>query len=193
MIIGITGGTGCGKTTALQVFGGLGGVILDCDAIYHRLLNTDLNLLSDIEKRFTGTVTNGVLDRKKLGSIVFADNKSLSDLNAITHSAVHKEVLRLICGETRHIAVDAIGLFEGNLAPLCDHTVAITAPEECRVQRLIAREGISEEYARARIQAQRPQEEFVALCDHHLQNNGTEEEFKSKCLAFFQGLGIMKV
>ena len=192
MIIGITGGSGCGKTTALQVFGALGGVILDCDAIYHRLLATDLTLLNNIEARFPGTTESRVLDRKKLGKIVFSDPNALSDLNAITHSAVRKEVLRLIDGETRHIAVDAIGLFEGDLAPLCDHTVAITAPEECRVLRLIAREGICEEYARARIQAQRPQEEFVALCDHHLQNDGTEEEFRLKCLAFFQGLGIMK-
>ena len=54
MIIGITGGTGCGKTTALQVFGELGGVVLDCDAIYHRLLATDKVLLSAIEERFAG-------------------------------------------------------------------------------------------------------------------------------------------
>ena len=193
MIIGITGGTGCGKTTALQVFRELGGVTLDCDAIYHHLLTTDQTLLNAIENRFPGTIQTSVLDRKKLGRIVFEDKNALNDLNAITHSAVHKEVLRLIAGETRHIAVDAIALFEGGLAPLCDHTVAITAPEECRIQRLIAREGISEEYARARIQAQRPQEEFIALCDHHLQNNTTEEDFRAKCLAFFQGLGIMKL
>lgn len=193
MIIGITGGTGCGKTTALQVFGELGGVILDCDAIYHRLLATDQALLDAIEDRFPGTVRNGELNRKELGKIVFGDKTALSELNTITHRAVRQEVLRLIDGETRHIAIDAIGLFEGGLAPLCDCTVAVTAPEESRIQRLLQREGISEEYARARIQAQRPQEEFVALCGHHLQNNTTQADFRAKCLAFFQGLGIMKV
>ena len=66
MIIGITGGTGCGKTTALQVFGDLGGVVLDCDEIYHRLLQTDKDLLLSIENRFPGVVENGQLQRKKL-------------------------------------------------------------------------------------------------------------------------------
>ena len=73
MIVGITGGTGCGKTTALQAFSQLGGVVLDCDAIYHGLLQTDAKMLCAIEGRFPGTVTENSLDRKKLGSIVFAD------------------------------------------------------------------------------------------------------------------------
>ena len=192
MIIGITGGTGCGKTTALQVFASLGGIVLDCDAIYHHLLATDESLLSAIEQQFPSTVQDGVLDRKKLGSIVFADQKALADLNTITHRAVHKEVLQQITGKTEHIAIDAIGLFESGLASICDHTLAITAPEESRVQRLIRRENISQDYARSRIHAQRPQEEFIALCDHHLENNETEELFRHKCLAFFQGLGIIK-
>ena len=193
MIIGITGGTGCGKTTALQVFGDLGGVVLDCDEIYHRLLQTDKTMLSAIDARFPGTVTAGVLDRKKLGSIVFADKAALQALNRITHSAVRREVCRRIEGEQRHVAIDAIGLFEGGLAPLCDTTVAVTAPEEKRIARLMSRDGISEEYAKARIGAQRSQAEFARLCEHCLCNDGTEAEFRQKCLAFFRGLGIIKV
>ena len=193
MIIGITGGTGCGKTTALQAFGELGGVVLDCDAIYHELLKTDKEMLNAIERRFPGTVTDGVLDRKKLGRIVFEDSAALLELNGITHSAVKTEILRRLDGETRHIAIDAIGLFEGKLAELCDVTVAVTAPEESRVSRLMAREGISEEYAKARISAQRPQKEFENLCDHVLCNDGTRQEFYQKCLAFFKGLGIIEM
>lgn len=192
MIIGITGGTGCGKTTALKVFEELGGTVLDCDAIYHQLLVTDQSLLAAISQRFPGTVANGILDRKKLGSIVFADRQALLELNTITHSAVRKAVLNHIREANAPVAIDAIGLFEGGLAELCDVTVAVTAPEEYRIRRLVLREGITEAYARARIQAQRPQEEFIALCGHHLQNDATEEEFRAKCLAFFQGLGIMK-
>lgn len=192
MIIGITGGTGCGKTTALKVIQELGGIILDCDAIYHSLLQTDASLLAAIEARFPGTVSEEGLNRKKLGTIVFSDEAALQDLNRITHSAVKKKVLEILEAKPALAAIDAIGLFEGGLAPLCDVTIAITAPEEARIQRLIARDHISEEYARMRIRAQRSGKEFSALCDHTLVNDTTAEEFHHKCLAFFHGLGIMK-
>ena len=94
LIIGITGGTGCGKTTLLETIEAWGGMILDCDAIYHELLRSDKQMLSSIEERFPGTVEAGQLQRKKLGAIVFADEAALADLNRITHSAVKKEVLR---------------------------------------------------------------------------------------------------
>ena len=193
MIIGITGGTGCGKTTALRVIQELGGIILDCDAIYHVLLQTDKALLAAIEDRFPGTVADGALDRKKLGAIVFSDDAALQDLNRITHGAVKKKVQHILAKNPDTLsAIDAIGLFEGGLAELCDVTVAVTAPEDARIARLMARDGISESYAALRIRAQRSQEEFSSLCDHTLCNDGTEEDFRRKCLAFFAGLGIMK-
>lgn len=193
MIIGITGGTGCGKTTLLNVIRDLGGVILDCDAIYHDLLKTDADLLADIEARFPGTVECGILQRKKLGAIVFADKCALKDLNRITYRYILPAIKRELCQPGDLKAIDAIGLFEGKLDELCDVTVAVTAPEEARVQRLMARDGISGEYARSRISAQRPQAEFSSLCDHTLCNNGTREDFQKKCLAFLAQLGIMNV
>ena len=192
MIIGITGGSGCGKTTALNVIKGLGGLVLDCDAIYHSLLKTDTQMLSAIEDRFPSTVENGTLNRKKLGTIVFADKKALLDLNAITHGAVKKEVLRQLESNPRLAAIDAIGLFEGGLAELCDVTVAIIAPEEDRVRRLMARDGISEEYARNRITAQHSEDWFRAHCDYILENNGKLDAFATKCVAFFKSLSIME-
>ena len=192
MIIGITGGTGCGKTTALSAIRQLGGTVLDCDTIYHELLQTDNTLLDAIEKRFPGTVEKGILQRKKLGEIVFADAKALQDLNRITHSAVKAEVLRRLDKCAGLAAIDAIALFESGLDKLCKLTVAITAPEEDRVARLMARENIPEDYARKRIAAQPSQEEFTRLCDYHLHNDGTYEEFLAKCLAFFQDLAIIK-
>ncbi len=192
MIIGITGGTGCGKTTALDVIRQLGGQVLDCDAIYHELLQTDKALLAAIEARFPGTVENGVLQRKKLGSIVFSDAEALQALNRITHSAVKEEVCRRLQNAPSLAAIDAIGLFESGLDKLCKLTVAITAPEEARIARLMTRDGIPAEYAKLRIHAQPSQEAFVRLCDHHLVNDGTETQFRDKCLAFFSQLGIMK-
>jgi dephospho-CoA kinase len=126
-----------------------------------------------------------------LGNIVFSDKNALSDLNKITHSAVKTDVLRQLQSKPRLAAIDAIGLFEGELAQLCDTTVAITAPEEMRVQRLMAREGISEEYARSRLAAQRSQADFEALCQHTLENDMDICAFRAKCLAFLQSFGIM--
>ncbi len=192
MIIGITGGTGCGKTTLLNAIASQGGLILDCDAIYHRLLETDKNLLSAIENRFPGTVEDGQLQRKKLGSIVFSDENALLDLNKITHGAVRNEVLCQLNNHPELAAIDAIALFEGGLAPLCDVTVAVTAPVEDRVRRLMLRDHISEAYARSRIAAQHDDAWFREKCDHVLCNDGTAAEFHDKCLAFLQGFGIMK-
>ena len=184
MIIGITGGTGCGKTTLLNEIETRGGLVLDCDAIYHELLQTDARMLAAIENRFPGTVENGQLNRKKLGAIVFSDKDALLDLNKITHGAVKREVLCRLLKWQGLAAIDAIGLFEGNLAELCDVTVAVCAPEEIRVQRLMARDSISEEYARSRIRAQKSEEYFRSQCSHVLVNNGSLSDFQEKCRSF---------
>lgn len=192
MIIGITGGSGCGKTTLLEVIRDLGGMVLDCDAIYHQLLERDTTLLAAIEDRFPGVVTHGKLDRKALGSIVFQDQEALAALNRITHGAVKEEVSRRLLTAPKLAAIDAIGLFESGLDKLCQLTIAVVAPEEDRITRLMLRDHISREYALARIAAQPSQEEFRRRCDYCLENDGRLESFREKCLAFFIGLGIMK-
>ena len=191
MILGITGGTGCGKTTLLNVLKERGAVVLDCDAIYHELLTRDASLLAAIEERFPGTVENGVLLRKKLGNLVFSDKNALLDLNKITHAAVKREVLRHLSEKPALAAIDAIALFEGGLAELCDVTVAVTAPVEDRVRRLMRRDGIPEDYARRRIAAQPDEDWFREKCDYVLENTGSAPEFREKCLAFLREIGIM--
>lgn len=191
MIIGITGGSGCGKTTLLDMVRDQGGMVLDCDAIYHALLKTDEAMLGAIESRFPGTVENGALQRKKLGTIVFADKEALLDLNRITHAAVKREVMRRLEEKPELAAIDAIGLFEGGLADLCDVTVAVTAPREERIRRLMVRDGITREYAEKRIDAQHSDAWFQEKCGYVLENDGKLDAFATKCVAFLRKICIM--
>ncbi len=192
MIIGITGGTGCGKTTALQAIRDLGGIIIDCDKVYHDLLASDNDLLNAINHRFPGTVAGGLLDRKKLAGIVFSDPGELVALNAITHTAVREKVLSLLTPRPALAAIDAIELFDGGLASLCDATVAVVAQEEDRVLRLTQRDGISREQALMRIRAQKPESYFREKCNYILENFYTQEDFYEKCLVFFRDRFIIK-
>ena len=191
MILGITGGTGCGKTTLLQLLSQRGALVLDCDRIYHRLLATDSKMLGALQTRFPEAFPNGSFDRKRLGQIVFQDAAALADLNSITHEAVRQEVIHALGLKPPLAAIDAIGLFESGLDALCDVTVAITAPLESRVARLMKRDDISESYARSRIAAQHEEGWFRQRCDVVLENSGTQEEFHKKCIAFLDAQGIM--
>ncbi len=192
MILGITGGSGCGKTTALQAIEELGGVVLDCDRIYHELLARDEALLAAIGARFPGTCQDGTLDRKALAAIVFSDSAALEDLNRLTHGAVRQEVCRRLEAAPQLAAIDAIALFESGLADLCQVTVAVTAPEEQRLQRLMRRDHITRQQALDRIRAQKSPGWFREKCDHVLENTGSVEEFREKCLEFFRTFHIMK-
>ena len=192
MILGITGGTGSGKTTLLNLIRQAGGTVLDCDAIYHKLLQEDAALLKAIDDRFPGCVKSGVLDRKKLGSVVFADPAALTDLNAITHKAIKEAVRQALATKPALAAIDAIALIESGLSDLCDVTVAVCAPEEDRITRLMARDNISAEYAKKRIAAQKPDSWYLENCTYCLENTGTSQQFQDKCLAFLSELDIMK-
>ena len=223
-VIGITGPSGAGKTTALRVLESMGGQVFDCDAVYHEMLASDGELLGRIEAAFPGAVKHYALDRKALGARVFADPKGLETLTEITQPLVKQRVLERINGTDkssmttpltespsrfrhsehseesvspssvpcspstvpfRFTVIDAIGLFESGLAEHCDLNVAVVADEEARVRRLTARDGITEDYARARIAAQKPAEWYAERADLVLENHGSEEDFAAQCRKLF--------
>ena len=188
-ILGITGGTGCGKTTALRTLEELGALIIDCDAVYHGLLIENKEMLAEIDSAFPGVVIDGVLDRKALGAVVFSDAEALARLNGITHSYVGREIDRLLeswaMSGGRLAAIDAIELFGGNLARRCKATFAVLADRDKRIERIMARDGITREYAALRVDAQKPDSYFEEKCDYILKNNSTEEEFREKCRSKF--------
>lgn len=189
-IIGITGGTGCGKTTALNELERRGALLIDCDAVYHRMLETDRPMLDEIEKYFPGAVVDGKLDRKALGVVVFTDEEALRDLNIITHRHINLEIRRILREHAMNggtlAAIDAIELFSSGLAKRCTATVGVIADRDVRISRIMRRDGISREYAMMRVNAQRPNEYFIQKCSHVLENNGSQEEFIEKCRKTFE-------
>jgi len=190
-VIGITGPSGAGKTTVLGVLEELGAAVIDCDALYHRLLREDAALLEGIRARFGPAVfdSEGNLDRKALGGVVFHDPAALAELNRLTHAAVLAALDGLLDrarAEGRPAAaIDAIALIESGAAARCAVTVAVTAPAEVRVRRLMAREGVSEDYARARIAAQKPDRFYEENCGFVLHNDGTPEDCRRQARDLF--------
>lgn len=191
-VFGITGGTGGGKTTALNVVKNLGGLIIDCDEVYHELLEHDEHMIAEIAARFPAAMGESGIVRKALGKIVFADASALLDLNAITHKYILSETDRRLQGWALSggtlAAIDAIALIESKISEKCTTVLGITAPREVRLQRLMSREGISREYALSRIDAQQPDKFFEDNCDYILENNGTLEQFQEKCRTIITAL-----
>ena len=185
IILGITGPTGSGKSTLLQNITARNGCVLDLDAVYHELLETDSALLRELDDRFPGVIRNGTLERKALGAIVFADPEALRDLNGITGKYIMAEMDRRLAAAKgngiRLAAIDAINLLEGDLPERCDATIAVIAPEEIRMRRIMERDGIPEDYARSRIAAQPPAAYYTERCDYTLKNDADREEFSRRC------------
>ena len=189
LIVGLTGGTGAGKTSALAALEDLGGTVLDCDAVYHQMLRTDPALREAITAAF-GPVfcPDGSLDRQKLGTLVFSDHAALDRLNTIVYEYLPPELLRRAQGHTL-VGLDAISLMESGLGRLCACTVAVLAPAEDRVRRIMARGGISEDYARLRISAQQPDAFYRERCSHILENNcATPAQFREQARIFFRSM-----
>ena len=193
-IIGITGPTGAGKTTALRALAQLGVWIIDADEVYHRLLEESVPLQMALTARF-GELQDerGKIDRKKLGNVVFGDPEALAALNAITHRFIGEEIDRQLSAaraeDRSAAAIDAIALIESGLGALCDCTVAVTAPPEVRIRRIMARDGISEDYARSRVAAQKSDSFYRKRCTLVLENRaGSRAEFDRLVEDFFKGL-----
>lgn len=188
-ILGITGGTGCGKTTALRTLEEMGALVIDCDAVYHRMLEHDADMVGEINEAFPGVITEGVLDRKALGAVVFNDAAALLELNRITHRHIGLEIDRMLkswaMNGGRLAAIDAIELFGSGLDRRCKATFGVLADREKRVERIMARDSISREYASMRVDAQKPDTYYEEKCDYILKNNSTEANFREQCKSIF--------
>ena len=187
-VIGLTGGSGSGKSTVARIFEQLGAFIIDADKISHEITDSDGKVLAEIREAFSDKVfENGVLCRRELGKIVFGDKTALEKLNGIIHPAIAEKTVEIIesCG-SELVVIDAPLLFDvKEIADLCDETIAVCAPEQVRINRIMARDGLTCVQAKLRIGSQRPQEELAELADRVIENDGDTEKLRSDVLGYF--------
>lgn len=171
MIIGITGGSGVGKSTVSEWFLKKGWQVLDADEIAHRIMEPPSKVLDEIRIAFGEEFIkeDGRLDRKKLGSVVFRDEEALNKLNGITHPAIVDEIKKTATDKT---VVDAAVLFESGLGEICDKTIFVSCPADIRVERIAMRDGVTREYAINRINAQKSDDYYRKMCDYEIINDG---------------------
>lgn len=175
-ILGLTGGSGTGKSAACTAFARLGCGVIDADATYRTLCDTCEPMLKEIQNVFGDVFsTDGKLDRKKLGAIVFADAQKLQQLNAITHPYIRQAARDAFAAYSKRGCLlciyDAPVLFEGQMETLCDKTCAVLAARNTRIARIVARDAITEEYAALRIDAQKDDSFYRERCDYIVQND----------------------
>jgi len=192
-IVGITGPSGAGKTLALLSLEKMDALPLDCDLIYHELLYSNDKMTAEIDSRFPGVFTDGKVDRKKLGEIVFKDPAALSDLNDITHKFVWNALNHEISAFNKRggeiVAIDAIALIESSFNEECDIVIGILAPKELRISRIMERDSLTREQAEARVSAQQDDSFYIENCDYILENTFKDQrEFTAKCDEFFSRL-----
>ena len=192
-IIGVCGSSGSGKSTFTRCFSQLGFPVFNCDEIYHDLVNSPSDCLTEIGESFgTELIKNGFLDRKKLGEIVFSDKEKLSKLNTISHrhviAFIEEQIERLTKNDEKFCVIDAPLLFESGLDKRCDLVVAVVSEENAQIERICLRDGIDFDRAKKRIQNQISSEKLKKLADVTIENNGSCDELYEKCKEFITSI-----
>ena len=176
--------------------------MIDCDALAREIVLPGSPVLQKLAERFGEDVCKGeTLDRALLAERAFASEKARQDLNFITHPAITELALTrikaLLTRENalqapRAVVLDAAALLESELAALCGHILIITAPEALRLQRILARGGVTEEAARRRVEAQKHMDYASAGCTV-INNEGSEaalrHEIEKAFIAVVGGAG----
>ena len=187
MIIGLTGGSGTGKSSATEFFKKKGFLILDLDKVSRKVCQKGEKCLEEIVKYFGCEILdeNGELIRRKLGDIVFSDREKLEILNKITHKYIIAETKSFLKeNDGKNIVLDAAVLFEAGAEKLCTHTLCVLSSFENRLKRIMARDNISKESAKNRILSQPDDEYYISRCDTAVYNNSDIDELYeslSKC------------
>ncbi|MDR0248475.1 MAG: dephospho-CoA kinase [Oscillospiraceae bacterium] len=174
-IVGVTGGSGAGKTALCACLQKLGAAVINADEVYAGLLRRSAPLRRELAERF------GTCERRRLSAIVFAEPGELDALNAITapHTlAAVKRRLHKQKAET--VFVEAILLLETELAALCDMRVAVTAPYGARLERAAARDGRGRAEIAQRLKNQKPDSYYAQGCDIVIVNTGSVDALEGE-------------
>jgi pantetheine-phosphate adenylyltransferase len=163
MIIGLTGSSGTGKSNIAQL---TGFYVIDVDKIYHEILEKDEDLRYELSKTFN------TCNRKELADIVFENVEELNKLNTITAKYLIKAVEEKIQSANTDIIIDAAVLFELGLHEKCHTTFAVIVDYETKINRIIKRDNLSPKQAKARINAQKPDDFYSKSADYIIHNNG---------------------
>ena len=192
LLFGLTGGIATGKSTVTQMLRELGLPVIDADALAREVVEPGRPALAEIEARFPGVVENGMLNRAKLGALVFKDADARAALNAITHPRIRALALEktLPLAETgaTHAVFDAALLLENKLHEGMNGVILVTCPLETQVARVMARDGLSEEAARARIASQMSTDEKRQYATWVIDNGGTREDTRRQVEAVVRAL-----
>ena len=182
MIIGLTGGIATGKSTVSKILRDLNIKVIDADKIAHNVLEHE-DVINKIQDVFSKNVVNenGKIDRKKLGKIVFEDNKKLKKLESITHPKI-LEIIDYKLKESKDelIVLDAPLLFETSLDDKVDEIWVIYANEETQINRLKKRDNLNKKEALDRINSQMDLDKKANKADIVIKNESTIEALENK-------------
>ncbi len=183
LTIGVTGGTGSGKSTVCSYLKEKGAKIIDADALAREIVEKGKPALSEIVEAFSDEIllSDGSLDRKKLGEIVFASSEKLNILNEITHKYIIEEIKKRVSNsEAALTVIDAALIFETELFKLCDKTIAVVAKKKEREKRIIKRDALSDRVAKNRIASQKENDFYEKNSDFVIVNDGDLSDLELK-------------
>ncbi|MGF1485247.1 MAG: dephospho-CoA kinase [Opitutales bacterium] len=186
--LGLTGGMGCGKSTAADFFEGLGFERLDSDVLVRELLASDAAVHATLRERWGSRVftAEGKVDRRAVGAIVFSDPRELDWLESALHPRVRTLWQRWLSERThKRCLVEIPLLFEKNLEKHFDSVVCVTCSDVTQRARLRAR-NLQEADISARLQRQLPLSEKVQRADFVLSNDGSADFLKKQIVHFIQ-------
>ena len=181
MNIGLTGGIGCGKSTALSFFREAGATVLETDAVVRDLLATDTDLISEIGRTFGKEVIDeeGRVDRARLGAKVFRNSEALANLELLVHPRVRKQWTRELAENHPVLIVEIPLLFEKDLQGHFTKTVCVSSYPDVQFSRLKAR-GMSESQIQYRKDNQLSLDDKMSRADIILHNNGSLEHLREQ-------------